>query len=117
MAALVIGVAVLAAAIAGPAAAAIAELARAVVIIVIAAVVLAVAAAVALRLHQGHAIGGSACPPRQVPWRTAEPLQEPRRAAIGAQREVHLHFHGASAEDVAAIVTRVNRDRDQDVTQ
>jgi hypothetical protein len=34
-----------------------------------------------------------------------------------ATAEVHLHFHGASAEDVAAIVTRVNRDRDQDVTQ
>jgi hypothetical protein len=25
-------------------------------------------------------------------------------------REVHLHFHGVTAEDVAAIVARVNRE-------
>jgi hypothetical protein len=33
---------------------------------------------------------------------------EPR--VLPARQEVHLHFHGVTAEDVAAILARVNRD-------
>jgi hypothetical protein len=105
----VIGAVVLAAAVAGPVVAAVAELARAVVIIVIAVVVLAVAAtvaAVALRLRDG--------PPRALPPRVygstsvhaVRDRTQPR--ALPAQPEVHLHFHGVTAEDVAAIIARQN---------
>jgi hypothetical protein len=38
---------------------------------------------------------------------------EPR--ALPARPEVHLHFHRMTAEDVAAILARVNRDHGQDV--
>jgi hypothetical protein len=32
------------------------------------------------------------------------PLPAPQRPAIEAPRELHLHFHGVTAEDVAAII-------------
>jgi len=38
-------------------------------------------------------------------------LAEPR--ALPARQEVHLHFHGVTAEDVAAILADVNRDHGQ----
>jgi hypothetical protein len=39
------------------------------------------------------------------PWRAVQAPREPRRAIErGGQR--HLHFHGVSAEDVAAIIDR-----------
>jgi hypothetical protein len=31
----------------------------------------------------------------------AQPLSAPRHPAIEAPREVHIHIHGASAEDIA----------------
>jgi len=104
---LAIGAAVLAAAIAGPVAAAVGELLRALVII--AMVVVAVAAtgvALALRLRHG--------PPRALPRRVFGPASvhaaqdrtQPR--ALPARQEVHLHFHGVTAEDVAAILADVN---------
>jgi hypothetical protein len=34
---------------------------------------------------------------------------EPR--ALPARQEMHLHFHGVTAEDVAAILDGVNRNR------
>jgi hypothetical protein len=41
----------------------------------------------------------------------AEPLPAPQRPAIGApKQELHLHFHGVTAEEVAAILADVNRD-------
>lgn len=46
----------------------------------------------------------------QAPRRHPEPLPAPRRPAIETTREVHLHFHGVTAEDVAAIVAHVNRE-------
>jgi hypothetical protein len=49
-------------------------------------------------------------PARAVPPRPAGSLSAPRRPAIEAKRELHLHFHGVSAEDVSAIVTGVNRE-------
>jgi len=48
---------------------------------------------------------------QQVPWRPAEPLPAPRCPVIEPPREVHLHFHGVTAEDAAAIVADMNRDR------
>jgi hypothetical protein len=43
-----------------------------------------------------------------VPWQRAAPLTALQHQAIGAPREVHLHFHGVGAEDVAAILADVN---------
>jgi hypothetical protein len=44
--------------------------------------------------------------------RRPEPVPAPRRPAVEAPRpELHLHFHGVTAEDVAAILADVNRDR------
>jgi hypothetical protein len=45
-----------------------------------------------------------AVPQEQVPWRRTEPLPAPRRPAIEPRREVHLHFHGVSAEQAAEIL-------------
>jgi hypothetical protein len=51
--------------------------------------------------------------PRPVPWHRAEPLSAPRQQAIGAPREVHLHFHGASAEDIAEALRQLPGDPGQ----
>jgi hypothetical protein len=105
---LVIGAAVALAAIAGPVADAVGELLRAVVIAAAVVVALAVAggtALVAYRVRQGRANPAvPVSPGRPVPPPRAQPLPAPPRAAIEAPREVHLHFHGVSAEDVAAII-------------
>jgi hypothetical protein len=112
--ALVIGAAVLAAAIAGPVAAAVGELLRVLVIFVAVVIVLALAAvgaAVAYRLRRGRASGTTAGSlPRPVPRRPIQAVSEPQPPAIEALREVHLHFHGVTAEDVAAIIARVNHE-------
>lgn len=48
--------------------------------------------------------------PAAVPWRpevpssAAYPLPAPPHRALEASRELHLHFHGVAAEDVAAIL-------------
>jgi hypothetical protein len=36
----------------------------------------------------------------------APPLPAAQRRAIEGPREVHLHFHGITAEDVAAVIKR-----------
>jgi hypothetical protein len=41
--------------------------------------------------------------------RAAQPLGQPRRA-IERAPEVHLHLHGVTAEDVAAIIERSRHD-------
>jgi hypothetical protein len=114
-AALIVGAAVLAVAVAGPVAAAVAELVRVVVIIVAAAVVLALAAGaafVAYRVRQRQVIGsGRVSQPRQVPWRTGRLVSAPRQQAIDAPREVHLHFHGVDADDVAEVLRQLPGDR------
>jgi hypothetical protein len=107
-AALVVGAAVLAAAVAGPVLAAAAELLRIVVITVAVVVGLALAAgiaAAALWLRRRHAIPAAVVSqPRPVPWRATEPLSASRRSAAAlpapGRPEVHLHFHGVSAEDI-----------------
>jgi hypothetical protein len=50
----------------------------------------------------GHALQGAVHPLPAVA-RAAQPLPEPR-PAIERAPEVHLHLHGVSAEDVAAII-------------
>jgi hypothetical protein len=87
------------AAIAGPAAHALSDLIR-VLAIALAMVVAAagLAAALAYRIRHSHTRAMTR------PGRRVLPAPEPR--ALGRAREVHLHFHGISAHDVAAIITR-----------
>jgi hypothetical protein len=107
---LAIGAAVLAAAVAGPVAAAVGELLRAVVIIAAVAAALALAAvavAVALRLRGGHN-RPRLLPPRVHGSASVHAVQDrPEPRALPARQEVHLHFHGVDAEDVAAILRDV----------
>jgi hypothetical protein len=68
------------------------------------------AAFAAVRLRQRQANRDVSVPAsRQVPRRAAEPLSAPRRPAIVRPQELHVHFHGVSAEDVAAILAERNR--------
>jgi hypothetical protein len=95
---------------AGPVVAALAELVRLVLIAVAVVAGLALAggtAFVAVRLRQRRAIGAVRVH-RAAPLtrQAAEPLPAPRRSAaalpaIEAPREVHIHLHGTSAEDLA----------------
>jgi hypothetical protein len=39
-------------------------------------------------------------------------LEEPYKPAVERPREVHLHFHGADPQDVAAIMRRIRGDND-----
>jgi hypothetical protein len=106
---LAIGAAVLAAAVAGPVAAAVGELLRAVVIIAAVAAALAVAAvaaAVALRLRGGYS-RPRVLPPRVYGSTSVHAVQgRPEPRALPPRQEVHVHhhWHGVSAEDVAAII-------------
>jgi hypothetical protein len=99
---------ILAAALLGPAVAAAAAallhalLIAAVLILDLAAV--GVVALVAYRVRQARPE-----PPRVVhritpaPWRPAQALPEPR-PAMGRPTEVHLHLHGVTPADIAAIL-------------
>jgi hypothetical protein len=40
------------------------------------------------------------------PARAAQPLPPQQRRAIEQPGQLHLHFHGVTAEDVAAIIER-----------
>jgi hypothetical protein len=111
--ALVIGAAVLAAAIAGPVAAAAAAVAEALIITIAVLGGLAAVAGTALvayRLRQGRANRTTPVSfPRPVPRRPVQALPGPERPAIGRPAEVHLHFHGVTAEEVAAILAEHGR--------
>ena len=140
--ALVIGAAVLAAAIAGPVAAAVGELLRAVVIILGVVAVLALAAGAAVmahRLRPGRPVRSSS--QNLIKERAGQRVIAPREHEVrlprsgtmralgpspgrgtGADRsqgrshnfdhgELHLHFHGVTAEDVAAIIAEQDRRR------
>jgi hypothetical protein len=110
--------AVVLASIAGPVVHAAVELLR--VVLIAAAVILGLAALggaglVAWRLRRGRQ--NAPLVVHQVPpvtWRPAESLPVPQRsvAALPAPErpaEIHLHLHGVSAEDIAAILAEGNR--------
>ena len=88
-------------------AAAVGELLHALAIMAIDVVVVAVAAtaaAVAYRLRHGPP---RALPPRVYGNTSVHAVQDrPEPRALPARADVHLHFHGVSAEDIAAILAR-----------
>lgn len=51
--------------------------------------------------------GRSPAPPPAAP---AAVQDRPEPRALSARQEVHLHFYGVTAEDVAAILARVNHE-------
>jgi hypothetical protein len=87
------------AAIAGPVAHAIRDLIMMLAITV--AALLAVAGTVAVLTHRMHRRGTRALTRRGMPA-----LPAPEHRTLGRAQEVHLHFHGVSAEDLAAIIAR-----------
>jgi hypothetical protein len=76
-------------------------------------VALAVAGGIAvliLRARQDRPVAPiPARPVYQVPPEPRRELSPPYKAATEPGRELHLHFHGLSAEQIAAVVTRSNR--------
>jgi hypothetical protein len=87
------------AAIAGPVAHAIRDLIMMLAITV--AVLLAAAGTAAALTHRMRRRGTRAFTRRGTPS-----LPAPEHRALGRAQEVHLHFHGVSAEDLAAIIAR-----------
>jgi hypothetical protein len=69
-------------------------------------IALAVAAGAAVVAHwvRQDRANGTMAVPRAAP----EALPAAQRPAIEGPREVHLHFHGVTAEDVAAIIAHHN---------
>jgi hypothetical protein len=105
----VVALVILAAAVLGPAvAAAVAELLHLLVMVIVVLAAVAGAGLVALgawRLrHSGPNRVTAVSFPRPLPQRPAESLTAPQRPAIERPAEVHLHFHGVSAEEVAAVL-------------
>jgi hypothetical protein len=96
---LVILGAIVLAAIASPPAHGISDLIK-VLAITMAVVLVAVGLAVALT-YQVRRRG-----PRTLTQRGMRALPAAERRALGRAQEVHLHFHGVSTEDVAAIIAR-----------
>jgi apolipoprotein N-acyltransferase len=107
---LAIGAAVLAVAVAGPVAAAVTAVAQALVITIAALAAVAVLAGAALlvyRVRQGQRsapLRVRLVPP--VTRQAAQPLPAPQQPAIERPAEIHLHLHGVSADDIAAILRR-----------
>jgi hypothetical protein len=96
---LVILGAIAVAAIVGPAAHAIRGLIMVLGITV--AVVLATAGTAAVLAYRARRRGARALTQQGI-----RALPAPEQRALGRARDVHLHFHGVSAEDVAAIIAR-----------
>ena len=99
---LVILGAIAVAAIAGPAAHAIRDLIT--VVAITGAVVLAAAGAAAVLTYRVRRRDARALTQRGI---RALPTLDQR--TLGRAQEVHLHFHGVSAEDVAAIIARQDK--------
>jgi hypothetical protein len=87
------------AATAGPVAHAVRDLIMGVVITVTVAVVLAAAGTAAVLTYRVRRRDARALTQRGI-----RALPAPQQRALGQAQEVHLHFHGVSAEDVAAII-------------
>jgi hypothetical protein len=106
---------ILAAALLGPpAAAAAGELLNIIVIVAAAILGLAAAAVVALVAYRVHRRRAGATARVSLPAPPAPPALRARaepRPAIERPAEVHLHFHGVSAEEVAAIIEAGKRGR------
>jgi hypothetical protein len=99
---LVIAGAISLAAVAGPVAHAIRDLITALAITV--AVTLGAAGTAATLTHRAR--------PRGAPvltQRGTRPLPAPEQRALGRAHEIHLHFHGVTAEDAAAIIARPDK--------
>jgi len=90
------------AAIAGPVAHAIRDLIM--VLAITMAVVLAAAGTAAVLIHRARCRGT-----RALAQRSMRALPPAEQRALGRAPEVHLHFHGVSAEDVAAIIARQDK--------
>jgi hypothetical protein len=88
--------------IAGPVAPAIRDLIMVVAITV--AVVLAAASTAAVLTHRVRRKDA-----RAVTQRDIRALPTPEQPTLRRAQEVHLHFHGVSADDVAAIITRQDK--------
>jgi hypothetical protein len=99
---LVILGAIVLAAIARPVAHAIRDLIM--MLAITAAVLLAVAGTAAALTHRVRRRGVSALTRRGMPV-----LPTPEHRALERAQEVHLHFHGVSAEDLAAIIARQDK--------
>jgi hypothetical protein len=65
------------------------------------AVLLAAAGTAAVLTHRVRGRGARALTRRGMPA-----LPAPEHRALGRAHEVHLHFHGVSADDLAAIIAR-----------
>jgi hypothetical protein len=87
------------AAIVGPAAHAIRDLI--IVVVITVAVVLAAAGTAAVLTYRVRRRDT-----RAVTQQGIRALPTPDQRALGRAQEVHLHFHGVSAEDLAAIIIR-----------
>jgi hypothetical protein len=115
MAAAVVLAAIVVAAVAGPIVHAVAELLRLVAIVLAAALGLVLVGLMGFLCYRWRRRRASTALPvpaaRPVPWQAAQAVSEPRRQAIEAPGEVHIHIHGVTAEDVSAILGEVNRDR------
>ena len=99
--------------LAGPILAAVAELIHILLIVLAVLAGLAVAGVVALAAFHVHGWRAGGTAGRSLPappWQQA--VQAPRepRPAIERPIEQHVHFHGLTAEDVAAIIERHRQD-------
>jgi hypothetical protein len=99
---LVIAGAIALAAIGGPVAHAIRDLIMALAITV--AVALAAAGTAAILTVRARSRGAPV-----LTQQGTRALPAPGQRALGRAHEIHLHFHGVSAEDVAAIIARPDK--------
>jgi hypothetical protein len=111
---LVVLAAAFAVAVAQPVLAAVAELVHALLIaagVILGLAAVGLAAIVTWRLRQSHTNRiTSVSFPARLPPRPAQALSEPPRPAISRPAEVHLHFHGVTAEDIAAAIRAAPED-------
>lgn len=93
--------------VAGPVMAAVAELLHLLVIVLVAAVAVMVVAAAGIIAWRWRHRG---TPPRRPAWQElprpmpARPVQPRTERPAIEQRQVHLHFHGVTAEQVASVI-------------
>jgi hypothetical protein len=99
----VILVVVVLTAIAGPAAHVISDLLEALAITVAVVLVVASLAGLLYRVRRRDT--------KTLTWRGVRVLSAPEPRAVARAQELHLHFHGVGAGDVAAIIARQDEER------